>query len=56
MSGIVKNIPSDAAEIARLIRQADEPIAIRLLQVWGAKQRTIGERNELMKRQTDAQA
>jgi hypothetical protein len=34
--------PSDAAEIARLVRQADEAIAVRLLQVWGAKQRDIG--------------
>lgn len=53
---ILKNIPPDAAEMARLVRQADDVTALRLMQVWGAKQRTIGERNELMKGRSDAQA
>lgn len=40
---ILKNIPSDAAEMARLVRKADEVTAVRLLQIWGAKQREFGE-------------
>ena len=39
--------PSDAAEMARVIRQADDMTAVRLLQVWGAKQRVIGARSEI---------
>jgi hypothetical protein len=38
----INEYPSDAAEIARLVRQADDVTAVRLLQVWGAKQRDIG--------------
>lgn len=34
--------PSDAAEIAILVRKADDITAVRILQVWGAKQRDIG--------------
>jgi len=34
--------PEDAAEIADLVRRADLQVAIRLLQVWGSKQRDIG--------------
>jgi hypothetical protein len=39
--------PADAAEMARVVRQADEVTAVRLLQVWGLKQREIGARNEI---------
>ncbi|HEX7881933.1 MAG TPA: hypothetical protein VF499_04255 [Afipia sp.] len=42
MNQRINDYPSDAAEIARLIRQADDLTAVRLLQVWGAKQRDIG--------------
>lgn len=38
----INEYPSDAAEIARLVRQADELTAVRLLQVWGSKQRDLG--------------
>lgn len=43
----LSNPPSDAAEIARLVRQADELTAVRLVQTWGVKQREIGARNEI---------
>ncbi|WGR74313.1 MULTISPECIES: hypothetical protein [unclassified Bradyrhizobium] len=39
--------PSDSAEMARLVRQADEITALRLIQTWGAKQRAIGARIEI---------
>lgn len=38
----INKYPNDAAEIAMLVRQADRATAIRLLQVWGSKQRDIG--------------
>ena len=38
----INKYPDDAAEIANLIRQADPGMAVRLLQVWGSKQRDIG--------------
>jgi hypothetical protein len=40
--GYINKFPDDAAEMAALIRQADLPTAVRLLQVWGSKQRDIG--------------
>lgn len=38
----INKFPEDAAEIASLVRQGDLGIAIKLLQVWGSKQRDIG--------------
>lgn len=38
----INKYPNDAAEIVMLVRQADRATAIRLLQVWGSKQRDIG--------------
>ena len=40
--GYINKFPDDAAEMARLVRKADEVTAVRLLQVWGSKQRDIG--------------
>lgn len=40
--GYINKFPDDAAEIASLVRQADANTAVRLLQVWGSKQRDIG--------------
>ncbi len=50
--------PSDSAEMARLVRQADEVTALRLIQTWGLKQRAIGARREILKQieRFDAQA
>jgi hypothetical protein len=54
----INKYPNDAAEIAMLVRKADRVSAIRLLQVWGSKQRDIGglKALELMKERTNAQA
>jgi hypothetical protein len=54
----INKYPHDAAEMARLLRQADEVTAVRLLQVWGSKQRDIGglKALELMKEGLHAQA
>jgi hypothetical protein len=54
----INKFPDDAAEMARLVRQADEMTAMRLLQVWGSKQRDIGglKALELMKERAHAQA
>lgn len=38
----INKFPEDAGEIAALVRQADLQTAVRLLQVWGSKQRDIG--------------
>lgn len=38
----INKFPDDAAQIARLVRRADDVTAVRLLQVWGARQRDIG--------------
>lgn len=46
MSG-AREYPDDAAEMARVIRRADEVTAVRILQVWGLKQRNIGAVKEL---------
>lgn len=46
----MNTVPQDAAEMARLVRQADELTAVRLLQAWGSKQRLIGGRDELVRR------
>ncbi|MCK1445401.1 hypothetical protein IVB43_23740 [Bradyrhizobium sp. 48] len=43
----LNNPPSDAAEMARVVRQADDVTAVRLMQAWGLKQREIGARNEI---------
>lgn len=40
--GYINKFPADAAEIAVLVRQADLETAVKLLQVWGSKQRDIG--------------
>jgi hypothetical protein len=40
--GYTNKYPDDAGEIAMLVRQADAATAVRLLQVWGSKQRDIG--------------
>ena len=40
--GYINKFPEDAAQIAVLVRQADLPTAVKLLQVWGSKQRDIG--------------
>lgn len=40
--GYINKFPEDAAEIATLVRKADLETAVRLLQVWGSKQRDIG--------------
>jgi hypothetical protein len=53
---IGKDVPADAAAIARLVRKADDVTAVKLLQVWGAKQRVIGARDELVERVLHAQA
>lgn len=52
----INKFPHDAAEMARLLRQADEITAVRLLQVWGSKQRDIGglKALELMKERSHA--
>jgi hypothetical protein len=38
----INKYPHDAAEMAGLIRQADEATAVKLAQIWGSKQRDIG--------------
>jgi len=40
--GYINKYPDDAEEMATLVRQADCQTAVKLLQVWGAKQRDIG--------------
>lgn len=52
----INKFPEDAAEIASLVRQGDLRIAIRLLQVWGSKQRDIGaiKAIEVMKEKLNA--
>jgi hypothetical protein len=40
--GYINKYPEDAAEMVALVRQADQETAIRLLQIWGSKQRDIG--------------
>ncbi len=40
--GYTNKFPDDAGEMAVLIRKADLQTAIRLMQVWGSKQRDIG--------------
>lgn len=54
----INKFPEDASEMAALIRRADEFTAIRLMQVWGAKQRDIGaiKAIDLMKERSHAQA
>lgn len=56
--GFINKYPDDAAEMARLVRQADDVTAVRLLQVWGSKQRDIGaiKAIELVREGIDAQA
>jgi len=38
----INKFPDDAARIARLVRRADDVTAVRLLQIWGSRQRDIG--------------
>lgn len=56
--GYINKYPDDAAEMARLVRQADDLTAVRLLQVWGAKQRDVGaiKAIDMVREGVDAQA
>lgn len=56
--GYINKFPNDAAEMARLVRRADDLTAVRLMQVWGAKQRDIGaiKAIDMVREGVDAQA